>query len=331
MSQNNITKKQLVADIIREFPEEPNRGVARIAYNHYPDAFSSLENAREVVRYVRGARGQKMLKNCVPDLKKPLGWQLNLMPKSQVVPRQDVVISGKHKALILSDIHIPYHDETALNAAIEYGKKQKPTILILNGDIGDFYSISRHDKDPRRVLADEIDAVRQFLFWVRKQFPKIRILFKIGNHEDRLERFMAKKAPELLGTTDFEIPSLLKLDDIGIETVGSLNLIRLGNLPIYHGHELPQGMSSPVNPARGIWMRSKSTLLCGHWHRTSEHTESTGLDKHFISCWSTGCLCELKPAWLSCNSWNHGFAMVETEEDGSFEVHNHKIIKGRVY
>jgi predicted phosphodiesterase len=326
-----MTKKQLAMDVIEQFPDLPNRTLARKLVAEHPTVFLAEEPARTLVRDIRGAKGMRDRHNSVPHLKKPLGWQQNVMPKAIKEDRPDLVIKGAHRTLIMSDIHIPYHDEVALNAAIEYGRKNKPDIIILNGDIGDFYAVSRHDKDPRRCLADELDAVRQFLFWLRKQFPKARIIFKTGNHEQRLERFLMKNAPVLLGTSDFEIPTLLRFDELGIEAVGSLNLIRLGKLCIYHGHELPQGMSSPVNPARGMWMRVQETLLCGHWHRVSEHVEKLGISGKTVSCWSTGCLCDMRPTYSIINRWSHGFAFVTTNKSGEFEVQNKRIIKGQVY
>jgi hypothetical protein len=327
-----MTKTELARKFVEQFPDVENRTIARMLYKDYPKVFLSLESARDVVRTLRGARGVHH-KTRISDksLYKPLGWQQNLMPKTYAKTREPIILDGALKVLILSDIHIPYHDEVAVAAAIAHGKKKKPDIIILNGDIGDFYGVSRHDKDPHRSLADELNAIRQFLFHLRKQFPTSRILYKIGNHEVRMELFLIKNAPVLLGIKDFEIPILLKFDELNIELVPSLTLIRLGKLPIYHGHELPQGMSSPVNPARGIWMRVQESLICGHWHRTSEHTESTGLNKQLSSCWSTGCLCNLTPDYAIVNRWNHGFAWVETQTDGNYEVTNHKIINGKVY
>jgi predicted phosphodiesterase len=232
---------------------------------------------------------------------------------------------------IFSDLHIPYHDPGAVEVAIEHLKNAKCNFLLINGDLGDFYACSRHEKDPRRKLADELDSIRQFLFWLRSQFPKQRILYKIGNHETNLERYLMREAPVLLGVPDFTIRDVLKLDSFQIEVVESLQLIEAGKLSIYHGHELPQGMSSPVNPARGLWMRVQETILCGHWHRTSEHTETTGISRKVSSCWSVGCLCDLSPDYAIVNRWNHGFAIVDIDESGDFEVHNHKIIRGRVY
>jgi predicted phosphodiesterase len=324
-----MTKSQIAKEFIDRFPDSENRTIARVMHKEMPKIFRSVEDARKSVRLLRGAAGGHPTAD--KSARRPLGWQKNIIPKTQATRREPVILDGALKVLILSDIHIPYHDEVAVSTAIAFGKKKKPDVIILNGDIGDFYGVSRHDKDPRRSLADELDALRQFLFHLRAQFPKARILYKIGNHEDRMEKFLVKNAPVLLGVTDFELPVLLKFEELNIELVPSLTLIRLGNLPIYHGHELPQGMSSPVNPARGIWMRVQESLICGHWHRTSEHTESTGLNKRLSSCWSTGCLCDLSPDYAIVNRWNHGFVWVETQICGNYEVSNHKIINGRVY
>jgi metallophosphoesterase superfamily enzyme len=327
-----MTKAEIVRSYLERFPETENRTLAKLLHKELPNVFMSPEAARDIIRRLRGAKGKRHTKYAMDKSAfKPLGWQKDVIPKTLARTREPIVLSGALKVLILSDIHIPYHDEIAVAAAIAHGKKKKPDVIILNGDIGDFYGVSRHDKDPRRSLADELDAIRQFLFYLRKQFPNARILYKIGNHEARMEMFLVKNAPVLLGVSDFELPVLLKFDESRIELVPSLTLIRLGSLPIYHGHELPQGMSSPVNPARGIWMRVQESLICGHWHRTSEHTESTGLNKKLSSCWSTGCLCDLTPDYAIVNRWNHGFAWVETQSDGNYEVTNHKIINGRVY
>ena len=327
-----MTKAEIVRSYLERFPDTENLTLAKILHKELPKVFLSTESARDTVRRLRGAKGEYHSKYTMDKSAfKPLGWQKDVIPKTLARTREPIVLSGALKVMILSDIHIPYHDEAAVTAAIAHGKKKKPDVIILNGDIGDFYGVSRHDKDPRRSLADELDAIRQFLFHLRKQFPNARILYKIGNHEARMEMFLIKNAPVLLGVSDFELPVLLRFDEARIELVPSLTLIRLGSLPIYHGHELPQGMSSPVNPARGIWMRVQESLICGHWHRTSEHTESTGLNKKLSSCWSTGCLCDLSPDYAIVNRWNHGFAWVETQADGNYEVTNHKIINGRVY
>lgn len=318
---------------VEQYPDLPTRTLARKLHQENPRLFPSINTARLKIAWMRGLRGEESRKDTSPTkhLHKEPSWQLNDMPLSISQPSKPLLVSGDNRVLIMSDVHIPYHDKTAVEAAVQFGRAFKPNVVLLNGDIADFYGISRHDKDPRREMKQEFDSVRQFLYWLRKCFPKARIIYKIGNHEDRMEKFLLKNAPVFLGVPEFQVADLLKFSDMGIELVESLQLVRLGKLPVYHGHELPQGMSSPVNPARGLWMRVQETCVAGHWHRVSEHTEKTGISDKISSCWSLGCLCDMKPAYASVNRWSAGFATAEIDSKGDFEFHNKKIINGRVF
>ena len=329
-SEANLIARQA----LEQTPDIPTRTLARVLFENNPKMFKSIDNARKLIQYLRGqlsSRAKAFALNTSPHLIKEPLWQINKMPLSISKPTKALQINGNNRVLIMSDMHIPYHDSIAIEAAVKFGRDFKPNIVYLNGDIADFYGISRHDKDPRREMKQELDSVRQFLYWLRKCFPKAQIIYKIGNHEDRLERFLVKNAPVFLGVPDFEVSELLKFRDMGIELVKSLQLTRFGKLPVYHGHELPQGMSSPVNPARGLWMRVQETCVAGHWHRVSEHTEKTGISDKISSCWSLGCLCDMKPDYASVNRWSAGFATVETDKNGEFEFHNKKIINRKVY
>src|SRR5574343_300047 len=68
-----------------------------------------------------------------------------------------------------------------------------------------------------------------------------------------------------------------------------------GKLPILHGHEVRR-MAMAVNPARGLFMRLKSWGMCGHCHKTSEHTERD-IRGTILTTWSVGCLCDLSPVY----------------------------------
>ena len=66
--------------------------------------------------------------------------------------------------LFLTDIHVPYHNIPALTAALKYGLENEINTIYINGDLIDFYAISRFQKDPRkRDLASEIYMARDFL------------------------------------------------------------------------------------------------------------------------------------------------------------------------
>ena len=322
-------------EFINEHPGMPSRTAAKVLHKASPMLFPSVEATRGIIRHIKGRSGQ-LHRDKIQDRSnfKTLGrqddaeWKINCLPESVSETRRDFIL-GEGRVLLMSDIHLPYHDPKALEIAVERGRKIKPDVIYLNGDTADFYQISDHDKDPNRSFSDELNTVRQFLYWLRIQFPKARIIYKIGNHENRMERFLRKNAPALLGVDDFKINRFLRFADMGIEMVHSLQICRMGKLPVLHGHELPKG--GGVNPARWFWLKVDETGLVGHFHTTSEHIAATGLKKKILNCWSTGCLCDMAPDYAMVNRWNHGFAEIEIERGGDYMVTNRKIINSKVH
>ena len=118
----------------------------------------------------------------------------------------------------------------------------------------------------------------------------------------------------------------LRTHRLGIDIVDDQRIVLVGELPVLHGHELPRGISSPVNPARGAFMRTKHTVLVGHQHQTSGHCEPNLFHAETF-CWSQGCLCNLAPEYARINRWNWGFAVVEVAADGQFDLENMRITK----
>jgi hypothetical protein len=76
--------------------------------------------------------------------------------------------------------------------------------------------------------------------------------------------------------------------------------------------------------ARGAFLRTLSTILVGHGHRTSGHAESN-LWHEEVFCWSQGCLCDMNPEYARVNRWNWGFATVDISKGGEFGVENMRI------
>jgi 3',5'-cyclic AMP phosphodiesterase CpdA len=253
------------------------------------------------------------------------------MPPSKAEPWEPHVLGVVGTVGVLSDIHVPYHSEIALGAAVADLKSSGIDALILNGDIADFYAISRWDKNPaKRNFKAELEQVRQTLAWIRSEFPSIPIVFKLGNHEERWRLWLFQHAPEISDEPEMSLTNWLRLDRNDITLVEDQRPIMAGKLPVLHGHEKGKGISAPVNQARGAFLRLHHTVLEGHGHRTSGHCEPDMFGNE-VFCWSTGCLCDLRPEYARLNKWNHGFASVEVHADGSFDVSNHRITAdGRV-
>lgn len=244
-----------------------------------------------------------------------------------------IEFNGPLRALILPDVHVPYHDRAALSLALEHGLRHKADFILFNGDFGDFFAVSHWEKDPReRDFQNEILTMREVLQVIRDSFPKAKLVWKDGNHEDRWDRYMKVRAPELLGVDEFTIPSILKFDELKIQHVSEMRPVRIGSLNVIHGHEYKGGgiASNPVNPARGFYLRGKVNCIGSHYHQTSQHSEKN-LEGKVVSTWSTGCLSDLHPAYRPINSWNTGFSFVTVDRDGAFEVENRKILHNKVY
>ena len=325
-----MKKSELVKEEIQKFQNEDGtfslskKKLAEIIYQKYPSEFVNVEASRAVVRMITGASGKKDRKSI---LKNRIEYKFKL-PEPEVEDFSKVIIDSKRIG-ILSDIHLPYYDREALNAAIESIAKFEPGTVILNGDIIDCYHLSSFEKDPRkRSFKYELDMLKNFFVQMREFFPKQRIIYKIGNHEERYERMILNRIPELIDLDLLNFSNVIKAHEYGIEVVTNKRVMKAGKLNIIHGHELKAGIISPVNIARGFFMRTKSSTLGGHHHRTSEHVEHD-LNGDFIGCFSIGCLSGLTPSYMPINSWNHGFALVETFGD-EFHVRNLKIINGKV-
>lgn len=322
--------KNLAEDLIRKFPDSPSLTLARRLFADHPERIATLDAARSAIRGVRGAIGKKdrHLATIPREHQKPhnpLG-----LPDSDETIWEPFFIEGEQKIGVFGDVHIPYHHITSLTAFLQWLKRQNPETLLINGDLCDFHGLSRFEKNPKaRNLAGERAATLQFFEVLRKLFPKARIILKLGNHDERLEKYLAVKAPELLDINEIQFDSLFKLENYGIELVGQKRIIRAGGLSILHGHEYPTPVIGPVNAARGLFLRAKDSALVNHHHQVSEHTEST-IKGEIITCWSLGCLCELHPAYAPINKWSHGGAIVELDDKGNYEVWNKRILHGKV-
>lgn len=227
--------------------------------------------------------------------------------------------------LVLCDLHIPYHDKRTIAEAVAEAERVGVAGVLLNGDVLDCYQLSAHYKEPDKGrFAEEVEKGRQFVEWLRSRLRKARIVYKEGNHDERLRRYLAERAPALFDLPEFHLQKVMGAEKHGVEWVADKRIVQLGKLPVLHGHEFRGG--GGVNPARWLFLRSVSTALCGHFHRTSEHHEQ-GLDRRIHGVWSVGCACYLHPAYDPNCKWNHGYAMVHVEHDGMFSVNNRRLLR----
>jgi predicted phosphodiesterase len=311
---NNGVSQELARKAVMESPDDSSNSIAKRLKKEHPVVFSSLGPVMLSVRRAKQELGYK-----------PKRWvgMPKYIPKSKAKTWEHIELKAPCTVLSLSDIHVPYHDERAINVAVKHAKKQhKITVLLLNGDCCDFYSLSRFNTEKdKRDLMDELFIARTLLAWFKEQFPKCRRIFKRGNHEDWWDRYINFNALEMASCDFTQLGTALELEKHGFEEVHD-NMIMAGELPILHGHEMKN--SSGVNPARAAFLKGNHSSLSGHLHRTSSHSESDMFHKEIMT-WTQGCLCGRRPEYARINKWNLGFAVVEVAKDKSYEVFNYRI------
>jgi len=318
----------IVQEYINRFPKTPNLTLARKIHKENSMVFRNIEVARTAVRYSRGALGKDNRKSkninsiLTPKFSIPEGDNINYEP---------YIISDELKTgALLYDIHFPYHDKKVLDAALTYIYNSHPDFMLLVGDIADFHQISFFERDPRKKkIVQELKMLEYFFAELRLNFPGVEIIYKLGNHEERYDRFIMQKAPELFDIEQIQLKNILNLEKHNIALVDNKRIIRYCHLNIIHGHEYKFNISNPVNPARGIFLRTHKITTAGHFHQASEHNE-TSINGDKITCWSAGCLCDLHPQWMPLNKWGHGFQTIKCNDKGMWQLTNHKIINGEV-
>jgi hypothetical protein len=88
------------------------------------------------------------------------------------------------KVLMLSDLHIPFHNKPAIEQAVQ--EHQDADLLVIGGDLMDFHSLSPFRKTQYVPLELEIQEAVSLVTWLAERFPKILVLD--SNHNHRVEK-----------------------------------------------------------------------------------------------------------------------------------------------
>lgn len=226
-------------------------------------------------------------------------------------------IKSKIKEICINDIHIPYQDKLAIVSVNDFIADYKPNLIVLNGDIIDFYQASTFAKNPQnKSISYEIEQTKLYLTELRNANPDARIIYKQGNHEDRLQRYLMSKASEIYDLVNDLYQTKVGLTELNIEYV--VEPFKIGNLWHLHGHEKPGGSYNPEYITNVLWQYINNHFICGHYHRNQEKVFKRALDKETFWGGAVGYLAgDLDYATL--NKWSQGFATIEYINDKHFK------------
>lgn len=186
--------------------------------------------------------------------------------------------SALERIFFISDPHIPYHDQRALDVALKAMRGFRPSIVVSVGDFVDFFSVSNYSKDPARALQldKEIGQANVILDRIEKVASKARRIYIAGNHEDRLQRYLHDKAPELVPFIDVE--KLLHLRERGWKYVAYKNSIKLGK--VYLTHDV--GSAGRYNAYKAL-DSFQASVVTGHTHRLAYVVEGSARGDAHVS------------------------------------------------
>lgn len=329
-------KGEVILEYLSRYPAWfPAASLATIIHTENKGVFESSEYVRFHIRYYRGQAGDKN-RNLIATTDFIDTLKRKSVPFSQPETwaeekRIYTLPAGLKKVGFCSDHQYPFHDPKAIDVCYDHFTKIGVDSIFVNGDFADFYQVSDFEKDPRkRDFSEEREAVMQGLIYLKSAFSDIPIYYNLdANHEARWGRWVRTRAPLIYKLELFEIEDILYLSDIGIIPIRNYDHIKIGKLAAVHGDTVFR-KGSGVNPAKKLADKLKVSCIGSHVHRSHEYSFKN-LYGEVSVCWTVGMLAHPNMEYCKhVDEYNQGFAVVNKDTTGNFEVDNRKIIDYKV-
>lgn len=234
------------------------------------------------------------------------------------------------KAIVFTDVHIPYEDSMSMLSLEKYIKDNKWDYWLCLGDLMDFDYLSSFNKDaPRlvegkRITQDYIHANKfldRHVKLVRKKNPKAEMVLFEGNHDERMERHINRN-PSLEGLAEVETNLELRERNIKWFKYDENKLYKIGKAHFHHGvytnkyHSFKHVDNFNVN------------LFYGHVHDIQSFSKITWGQHNPVVAQSIGCMCDYQQAYIRGRptNWEQAFAVFHFYPNGNFNYYITRII-----
>jgi predicted phosphodiesterase len=227
------------------------------------------------------------------------------------------------RELFISDLQIPFQDDACIEIMFDVAKDLKPDLIWLGGDILDDYSLSSYITSNEIDFLYEIELTKNFLNKLRQMFPKSKIIWQEGNHEQRFRNYILKRAPKLEG--------LLKIGNLAFDKIFDLEKLKIQYIigpakveKLYHlhGHERKftgQLVHVALNYAR--WLHAN--VIFGHWHVSNQFLLKE-IDGSYKEAYANPCLFDITKmpygGYTQVDLNHRGFSIVYYTSNGFFSV-----------
>lgn len=253
---------------------------------------------------------------------------------------------------------VEFHSEQAISIAmqiVDYANQQFGVDTIVNlGDTLDLPAQSRHHQEIAFQNSTNLAIQRgyEYLAQQRATCPDAQIVFLEGNHDCRIYKYLAERAPAVVtmkrgGETPDNwpvnsLPHLLRMDELNVTyasgyPAGEFWLNK--NLRCIHGDRVNSSGSTAM---KYINSNHHISTIYGHIHRieTLYHTNHTSQGPARNAAFSPGCLCRVDGAVPSVKggitpnespvtyweNWQQGLGFAWYKESGEFTLQSVPIL-----
>lgn len=224
----------------------------------------------------------------------------------------------RKRVLITSDWHAPFYDKHAFARLLYQIQLRKPHVILLNGDLIDFYPISTHLRHPSRQLSlqHELDCLAWLLRILREVAPRAEIYYLLGNHEQRFLKYLWRDRSELLPLRSLHLSHLLSLKPLKIQLVSEPALMLTKECVVTHGTLSRKRGGYTAHAMLDLFACSG---MSGHTHRLARVHRRLPSGQTLTWC-ETGSLCQLRASYAPYPDWQHGYGWLEFDANGQLAV-----------
>lgn len=239
-----------------------------------------------------------------------------------------------YRLLAIPDMQVPFHDRRALASVEKYMADERWDEVVYMGDFLDMYPLASFNRNAMRkvegkTVLKEYQAGNEILDRheriVRKRNPHAKFTYLVGNHEDRVRRYV-DEFPQLAGIIDLEAGLRLRERKYGVVwCYPKGDVHQVGDAFFHHG------LYTGSNPAKKMVDNYGVNMFFGHVHSMETHGKVLWGRGKAIVGQSLGCLCRYDLDYVGHNpkSWQHGFGVFFFLPSGRFTYYTPRIYGGR--
>jgi predicted phosphodiesterase len=240
-------------------------------------------------------------------------------------------LSELQKVLFIPDTHVPYHNRLAWHTMLTAMRDWRPEHIVILGDFTDMYSVSAHEKDPRRAskLEWELEATHECLDALDNLGARWKYYVE-GNHEDRWTRYLRDRCPEfaIIEGRGLHLREQLRLTERGWRWTPYKRTLKLGKL--YITHDLGKAGRNAHRDAEATY---QACTIIGHTHSMEYSVVGNRRNRPHVSAmfgWlGDNEMVDYRHFDKASRDWVNGFGTGRMESNGVTHVVPIPIVEGK--